>query len=469
MLDTALSIPMEHLLNKPTILELQSIGDDEEKAFIIGLLVARLYEYREIENKTRGNNAGLKHVTLIEEAHRLLTKTSNDFSNLENVSTKAKAVETFCNILSEIRAFGEGMLIAEQIPSKLAPDAIKNSNLKVMHRIVAKDDRDLMGCTMNLNEQQNRFIAVLNKGEAAVFSEGFNEPFLVKAPHYSASAKKIDPKISEVSDKYISRAMAKKLIALEQVFGRHSGCRQCQYKCAYRDAANHLLSRIDTVKYFDKFVFAIVERVENLAALYPSLRDVVLADIRQSLGNENEVNDIMFCFLINAGELYFQVRQRQYAISTNRMFLLLNAYYDLINTFFSIPVKTVLTVETTGRLKEFQKHYQEIFSSGTGPFPGCNEFCKNRCFFRYDVAPFVHDKSIDDKMIKAIKNGNETEAKLSVRKLCVNIAHNLTNGNSDEFVKNVALCFFIQKSAQWSTREALQNIEQWFLNVKEGD
>ncbi|MEW6586979.1 MAG: DUF87 domain-containing protein, partial [Nitrospirota bacterium] len=283
MLDTALSIPMDRLLEKPTILELQSIGDDEEKAFIIGLLVARLYEFSEVESKEKGINIGLKHTTLIEEAHRLLSKTSNDFSNLENVSTKAKAVETFCNILSEIRAFGEGILVAEQIPTKLAQDAIKNTNLKVMHRIVAKDDRDLMGYTMNLNEQQNKFISIMDKGVAAVFSEGFSEPFLVQVSHYQSSAKKINPKMRSVQDRDVSRFMAKKLIPLDHVFGRHSGCKQCQYKCAYRDIANQLLSKPEQMRYFNKFIFAIIEKAGNLTSLFPSFRDVVLKDIRDSL------------------------------------------------------------------------------------------------------------------------------------------------------------------------------------------
>ena len=74
------------------------------------------------ENEGRTHHEGLRHVTLIEEAHRLLSKTSDDFGNLENVSTKSKAVEAFCNILSEIRAFGEGILVAEQIPTKLAQE-----------------------------------------------------------------------------------------------------------------------------------------------------------------------------------------------------------------------------------------------------------------------------------------------------------------------------------------------------------
>ncbi len=466
MIDTALSIPMEHLLNRPTILELQSIGDDEEKAFIIGLLVARLYEYREIENRKNGSNKGLKHLTVIEEAHRLLTKASTDFSNLENVSTKAKAVETFCNILSEIRAFGEGILIAEQIPSKLAQDAIKNSNLKVMHRIVAKDDRDLMGFTMNLNEQQNRFIAIMNKGEAAVFSEGFSESFLVKVPHYQSSAKRINPKMSNVSDKDIGRSMAKKMIALDQVFGRHSGCKQCKYKCTYRDTANYLLSKPETMRYFGKFIFAIVEKAENLASLYPSLRDIVLADMRHSIQKEDEVGDIMFCFLINAGEMFIHNKMKLYNLPSSQTYLLLNAYNDLINSYFSVPLKAQLSVEATNFLKAYQKEYKQTFHTNNGPFPGCNEFCNNKCLFRYDVEPFVKDISVDDRMTKAIKNGNENDAKFGVRKLCLNVAHNLTNGNSDEFVKNVALCFFIQKSMQWSAREVLQNIEKWFLNMK---
>jgi len=41
---------------------------------------------------------------------------------------KGRAIEVFSNILSEIRAYGEGIIIAEQIPAKLIPDAIKNTS-----------------------------------------------------------------------------------------------------------------------------------------------------------------------------------------------------------------------------------------------------------------------------------------------------------------------------------------------------
>ncbi len=465
MLDTALSIPMDNLLNKPTILELQSIGDDEEKAFIMGLLIAKLYEYREIESKKRGSNSGLKHVTLIEEAHRLLSKSSTDFSNLENVSTKAKAVETFCNILSEIRAFGESILIAEQIPSKLAQDAIKNTNLKIMHRIVAKDDRDLMGDTMNLNEQQNKFVSIMSKGVAAVFSEGFNEPFLVQVSHYQSMVKMLNPKVMNVQDIDISRFMAKKLIPLNHIFGRHTGCKQCQSKCTFRDVANCLLSNPENIRNFSKFIFAIIETTGNLTALFPLFRDTLLQEIRDSLQKDGEANGIMFCFLITSGESYIRNKGRQYDLSSHKKIVLLNAYNNVVNSYFAIPVKTQLSADTEFYLKDFQRSYKESFGIDKGPFPGCNEFCKNKCIFRYEVEPWARDQDVDDKFMQAIKSKSEPEARLRVRSLCIDVAHKLASGNSGEFVKNLALCFFIQKSVQWSTMKVVQNINKWFFKV----
>jgi DNA helicase HerA-like ATPase len=109
--------------------------------------------------------------TVFEEAHRLL-KNVNTEVGTEDANTKGQAVETFTNMLAEIRAYGQGALIAEQIPTKLTPDAIKNTNLKIMHRIVAEDDRDVMGGAMNITEAQKRQVTALRSGQAVVYAEG---------------------------------------------------------------------------------------------------------------------------------------------------------------------------------------------------------------------------------------------------------------------------------------------------------
>jgi hypothetical protein len=431
----------------------------------MGLIIARLYEYRDLEARQKGSNIGVKHVTLIEEAHRVLTRASSDMSNLENVSTKAKAVETFCNILSEIRAFGEGVLIAEQIPVKLAQDAIKNTNLKVMHRIVAKDDRDVMGHTMNLNEKQNTYVSIMERGNAAAFSEGFGEPFLIKVPHYQSSVNLVNPKMITVQDRDVSRFMAKRLVAFDHIFGKQSGCKQCQYKCVYRDVTNYVLAKPDAMRFFTRYIYAIVEKPENFTAHYHTLKEYFLRDIQASIKKDEEANDIMFCVLITAGEQFVQSRIRQFNLSDGKGPALLAAYTNLINAYFSIPVKTQLSAEADTHLKEFRRSCEQTFFIKSGPFPGCNEYCKHKCLFRYDVEPMVKDATIDERYKEIIRNADVGRAKAELRKYCIETARSMTISNSAAFVENIALCFFIQKSVQDSVKKVLDNVKKWFLDM----
>jgi len=163
------------LFEKPTIIELSNIVDDEEKAFLMGLLLNKLYQYRE----EKGASAELQHITVIEEAHRLLPNISLDRSS-EEANSKAKAVETFTNILSEIRAYGEGIIIADQIASKLHRDVIKNTNIKIVHRTMDYEDRELVGKSINLSEEQILDIAELKAGEAIVHNRDIHQAFMVK-------------------------------------------------------------------------------------------------------------------------------------------------------------------------------------------------------------------------------------------------------------------------------------------------
>lgn len=174
MLDTPKSIPMDQLLSNPTVFELEDIGDDDTKAFVIGILLVQLYEYR----KVSGSSKELKGVLVVEEAHRLL----KNVTGTEGNNSRAKAVEFFCNMLAEIRSFGQGIIIADQIPTKLASDTIKNTNLKIVHRTVMEDDRECIGAAMHMTEEQKDYLSSLGRGCAAVFKEGDNRPKLVEMP-----------------------------------------------------------------------------------------------------------------------------------------------------------------------------------------------------------------------------------------------------------------------------------------------
>ncbi|MCG3148937.1 MAG: hypothetical protein PCFJNLEI_02389 [Verrucomicrobiae bacterium] len=168
MLDLGISTSFDQLLSQPAILELSAVGNDEEKAFLLGAILMRLAQYRQSTGLTDGR---LQHVLLIEEAHRLLAATP-PHTAADVGNPRAKAVETFCNLLAEIRAYGQGVIIADQIPSKLVPDLLKNVNLKIVHRLPAEDDRRLVGATMNLSPAHERFLSTLPTGQAVVFAEG---------------------------------------------------------------------------------------------------------------------------------------------------------------------------------------------------------------------------------------------------------------------------------------------------------
>jgi DNA helicase HerA-like ATPase len=179
MLNTKLSTPLYELLSHPTVLELKDVGDDDEKAFLMGLILSRLHEYREASLEI---NSDLRHVTLIEEAHRLL-KHVPDHVSAEVANARGKAVETFANIVSEVREYGEGILVVDQIPAKLASEVIKNTSLKIVHKTLAQDDRDLVGATMSLNDQQNRELPLLRTGQAVVHRDDLDKPFLIQVPN----------------------------------------------------------------------------------------------------------------------------------------------------------------------------------------------------------------------------------------------------------------------------------------------
>lgn len=175
MLNTRVSVSDADLFEHPCVLELKQIVSDDEKAFFIGLLLIKLHEYYESQPLHR-HDGGLRHVTLIEEAHRLLRNVSTEQGSDVSSNPKGQAIEVFGNMLAEIRAFGEGILIAEQVPTKLLPDAIKNTNLKIVHRLVSADDREIIGKTMNLSDQQGAFLTTLRTGEAISYTEGANKP-----------------------------------------------------------------------------------------------------------------------------------------------------------------------------------------------------------------------------------------------------------------------------------------------------
>lgn len=177
MLNCAKSVNFNYLATHNVILELEDIKSPEEKALIMGFILSRMSAVIKSIHK---RNECYSHITLIEEAHRLLSKFEYGDSGAKKV-----AVETFTDLLAEVRKYGEGLIIVDQIPNKLAPEVLKNTNTKIIHRILARDDKEVVGDTMLMNDKQKEYLSSLDPGQIIIYSDNTDNPVNVQVKRIS--------------------------------------------------------------------------------------------------------------------------------------------------------------------------------------------------------------------------------------------------------------------------------------------
>lgn len=174
------------LFDKNVIVDLSRVASSEGKALFMGLLFMKLNEYR-VATKTQ-SNSNLKHITIIEEAHNLLKRTSSDQS-ADSSNLAGKSVEMISNAIAEMRTYGEGFIIADQAPGLLDMSVIRNTNTKICLRLPDFEDRKLVGNAMNLSEEQIKALATLDTGVAAIYQNDWQETILCKFHKFQSKGK----------------------------------------------------------------------------------------------------------------------------------------------------------------------------------------------------------------------------------------------------------------------------------------
>ena len=164
--------PYRKIFDENCILDISRVKSSETKSLIMGLMVYMLNEYR-IDSKTQ-SNSGCSHITVLEEAHNLLKNTSGS----EQSGIVGKSVEMITNTIAEIRTYGEGFIIVDQSPSSVDISAIKNTNTKMILRTPEANDREAVGRSMGLTEEQVNEIAKLPGGVAVVYQNDWVKPVL---------------------------------------------------------------------------------------------------------------------------------------------------------------------------------------------------------------------------------------------------------------------------------------------------
>lgn len=172
---TSDEIPAEELFDENVVIDLSRTGSSETKALIMGLLVMKLQEYR--MSGASSSNQSLRHVTVLEEAHNILRRTSAEQSS-ESSNVLGKSVEMLANSIAEMRTYGEGFIIADQAPGLMDMSVIRNTNTKMILRLPDISDRELAGRAAGLNDEQILELSRLKTFVAAVYQNNWLEPVL---------------------------------------------------------------------------------------------------------------------------------------------------------------------------------------------------------------------------------------------------------------------------------------------------
>ncbi|MGL5357196.1 MAG: helicase HerA domain-containing protein [Fusobacteriaceae bacterium] len=241
------------LFDENVIIDISRIPSAETKSLVMGIVFMKLQEYRMSNNMNQ--NSKLKHVTVLEEAHNLLKRTSTEQS-LEGSNLQGKSIEMITNAIAEMRTYGEGFIIADQAPGLLDDAVIRNTNTKICLRLPSKDDREIVGKAMDLNEEQINELSRLETGVAAVYQNNWNETCLVKFNYmHNKSPYKY---ISKNDDTFLLKNIFKilledKLISTNKLTNETEKNKVIEYFKNKNISQNEL-----TPKNKDKFIFEMI-------------------------------------------------------------------------------------------------------------------------------------------------------------------------------------------------------------------
>lgn len=186
----------EKWLEVPAVIELESMGTGPAN-FLTLMLCSLIRETLKVNPKYDGP---VRHVIFIEEAHNLIGPESEEHTGAD-ADPKQAATAFVVKMLAEVRALKEGIVIADQLPTVMAQEVLKNTGLKIGLRITSQDDRSLLGSTMAASSMQLEQMATFAVGESLIFYEKLMRPFIMRIKEWWGELSNINEKEEMVSPK----------------------------------------------------------------------------------------------------------------------------------------------------------------------------------------------------------------------------------------------------------------------------
>lgn len=442
MLDVARSLSDEELFRHPTVIELEALGDDADKSFISALLLIRLAEYR----RGQGQQSELVHVLVVEEAHRLLSEIGGKAPE-EAADPRRLAVETFSNLLAEVRAYGQGVIVVDQVPSRLTSGVLKNTDLKIVHRLVAEDDRMAMAGAMAMDAAQAGALTTLEVGVAAVFSSGDDSPMLIRIPLIRDRLSPTPP-----TDELVAAHMAlwragaqNEILFLPRPFCVET----CAGGIAICAVARQMTADVYVQQTMARVVLATVEEPDALDRLWTDAIGAVSARRPPGLGHDT----LLRATLGHIADWYVHRRGAQ----GNWLYRDTVLLGDLLRSVFMDKIDGQDPHRTAEVRGKFRNAARRLSERSFSPYPVCDQVCNQDpplCLYRSAVSDVVASGRYQEswRSADAVDAESTNSRRQQTWEVCQDAAYELVEfpegDASDELrselvatAKRVCLCF----------------------------
>lgn len=269
LFDNYFSIPIEDILNKPTIIELAAIENSDQKALIIALILLSTLAY---VNANYVGEGGLRNFILLEEAHVLLDISSGGGEGAANPAAIAQGL--IKRMLAEIRSYGVGLAIADQSPRKVGIDIVALTDIKVAFRLVESQDKQILADSTSMSDIQISRLAKLKPGEAFLFFNKLEEPEEIITPDYRL-VNNISISLSDTWIKQLATYWNDKQINLRP-YPECAITPYCQNSCSYEQ---RLLAKEIARRIFNKNIPIGTKNIEDLKSVMMRIQTLVLAEL----------------------------------------------------------------------------------------------------------------------------------------------------------------------------------------------
>ncbi|MDX2104783.1 MAG: DUF87 domain-containing protein [Candidatus Melainabacteria bacterium] len=353
-------IPPHVLFSEPVVIELQEIADEAERAFCLGSIVLSLCHFA----KKRGSAQQLKHLLLIDDAHRLF-------------DSPAKINTFFKNILSEIGSYGEGVVFSSQIPASLHGDILSNTGVKIIHRLTRSEDLNAVLGAGFLSDIQKKEITSLALGKAVILSESMSDLERCQFGH-NFLRRETNGSSLEDADEQLQNAMKK--------------FNQSKRDSVYIDdeytllVANHKSFR----NLYNRFMLSFSKDYMQLV----HFRSQIIREVQRILGGRSNLGDLSeftWRALVIATHRYLQRKGEDNFWPHEEVRKLEKRWLKLLKMAFNPGKKTPKL--SLYEIQAWRNSFLKMSERDQGPYPTCGP-CQAKCAYRFEVNELSSDSGV---------------------------------------------------------------------------